>query len=148
MLKMKPITFKMANEYVRQYHRHHKQSVGCKFCLSVTNDNVLCGVAIVGRPVSRVLDDGYTIEVNRLCTDGTKNACSLLYSSAAKIAKSMGYKKIITYILETELGTSLKASGWIISGKTIGREWDTKSRRREHKKGVQLINKIRWEKSW
>ena len=112
MLKLVPITFKKANEFVKQHHRHHKPVVGHKFSVACQNDGVLCGVAIAGRPVSRHLDNGFTIEVNRLCTDGTKNACSMLYSAVWRIAKPMGYKKAITYILESESGTSLRAAGW------------------------------------
>lgn len=83
----------------------------------------IVGVAIVGRPVSRYLDDGWTLEVNRLCTDGTKNACSFLYSAAWRATKNMGYKKLITYILDTEKGTSLKASGWKCVGEAGGKRW-------------------------
>lgn len=83
----------------------------------------IVGVAIVGRPVSRYLDDGWTLEVNRLCTDGTKNACSFLYFAAWRVAKNLGYKKLITYILDSENGASLKASGWKCVGKCGGKCW-------------------------
>ena len=86
--------------------------MGDKFRVGVSDGDKLVGVAQVGRPVSRYLDDGQTLEVIRCCTDGTKNACSFLYSRCARIAEEMGYKKIITYILASELGSSLKASGW------------------------------------
>ena len=78
---------------------------------------------IVGRPVSRHLDDGKTLEVNRLCTLGVKNACSFLYAAAARAAKAMGYEKIITYILQSENGGSLRAAGWKCSGLAGGKEW-------------------------
>lgn len=81
------------------------------------------GVAIVGRPVSRYLDDGWTLEVNRLCTDGTRNACSFLYAAAWRATRNMGYKKLITYILDTEKGTSLKAAGWKCVGEADGKRW-------------------------
>lgn len=83
-----------------------------KFSLGCMANGHLAGVAIVGRPVSRYLDDGLTLEVNRLCTDGTKNACSFLYGAAARAAKVLGYHRIVTYILDTESGVSLRASGW------------------------------------
>lgn len=83
----------------------------------------IVGVAIVGRPVSRYLGDGWTLEVNRLCTDGTKNACSFLYSATWRVAKNLGYKKLITYILDSENGASLKASGWKCVGKCGGKCW-------------------------
>lgn len=99
--------------------------------MGVESNGVLCGVVQVGRPVSRVLDDGKTLEVVRLCTDGTKNACSFLYSRAARIAKELGYSKIVTYILETESGDSLAASGWLLEdAKCGGGNWSCKSRPR------------------
>jgi len=81
------------------------------------------GVAIVGRPVSRYLDNGLTLEVNRLCTTGEKNVCSMLYAAAARAAKAMGYRKIITYTLDTEPGTSLRAAGWSCAGPAGGERW-------------------------
>ena len=112
MLIAIPLSLKQANTFVDELHRHHNPSMGDKFRVGVSDGNKLVGVAQVGRPVSRYLDDGQTLEVIRCCTDGTKNACSFLYSRCARIAEEMGYKKIITYILASELGSSLKASGW------------------------------------
>ena len=80
--------------------------------------------AICGRPVARRLDDGYTLEVNRLCTDGTPNACSILYAAAYRAARAMGYNKVITYILDTENGSSLKAAGYTCEGRAGGLEWN------------------------
>lgn len=131
-MKAIPIELKQANAFVENLHRHHlpvhrdKFRIGC-----IADDGHLCGVGQCARPVSRVLDDGNTIEVVRCCTDGTYNACSFIYSRLARIAKEMGYKKIITYILESETGTSLKASGWHLEADNLkGREWNTPSRRR------------------
>jgi len=87
----------------------------------------LVGVAICGRPVSRRLDDGKTLEVNRLCTDGTANACSILYGAAFRAAIAMGYTKVITYILQSEPGTSLKAAGYTNEGIAGGLEWNGRS---------------------
>lgn len=84
----------------------------------------IVGVAVCGRPVSRKLDDGFTVEINRLCTDGTYNACSLLYGACCRVAKEMGYKKIITYILESENGASLKASNFVCEGRAGGKKWN------------------------
>lgn len=95
----------------------HKFSIGCM------KDGRLVGVAIVGRPVSRYLDNGLTLEVNRLCTDGTKNACSFLYGAAWRAARALGYRKIITYILDTESGASLRAAGWDCAGLAGGKRW-------------------------
>ena len=127
-----PMTLKTANEYVAQRHRHHKPSNKHKFSIGLMLENELIGVAICGRPVARGSDNGFTLEVSRLCTDGSENACSKLYGACARIAKEMGYKKIQTYILENEPGTSLKASGWIMEAITKGGQWkhtDGKPRR-------------------
>ncbi len=129
MLTLVPISLAEANAFVAQHHRHHKPVRGHKFSVGCTAaDGRLAGVAIVGRPVSRYLDNGLTLEVNRLCTDGEKNACSFLYSAAARAAKAMGYQKIITYILDTEDGASLRAAGWTNAGLAGGKAW-TGSRR-------------------
>ncbi|CAN3961044.1 DUF4825 domain-containing protein, partial [Dysosmobacter welbionis] len=98
MLEVCPITLKEANAFVEQHHRHHKPATGHKFSIGCTDGEKIVGVAIVGRPVSRYLDDGWTLEVNRLCTDGTHNACSMLYAAAWRAARAMGYHKLITYI--------------------------------------------------
>lgn len=118
-----PITLRKANDIVTQWHRHHKPSRGHKFSIALIKDSVYIGIAICGRPVSRESDDGFTLEVSRLCTDGTPNACSKLYGACARIAKEMGYAKIQTYILESEPGTSLKASGWTMEAVTAGGQW-------------------------
>lgn len=123
MLELQPISLKEANAFVTLYHRHHKASRGHKFSLACKDNGKLVGVAICGRPVSRYLDDGETLEVNRLCTDGTHNACSFLYGASARAAKALGYRRIITYILESESGTSLRASGWTCEGIAGCKEW-------------------------
>lgn len=130
-LELYPVTLKAAKEFIAQHHRHHKPPAGHKFSIGVRFGGELVGVVIVGRPVSRMLDNGVTAEVTRLCTDGTKNACSILYAAAARAAKDMGYKLIITYILESESGTSLKAAGWSFDGITLGGKWSRKSRERK-----------------
>lgn len=130
-MKARSLTLQESNAFVAQYHRHHDPVRGDKFRVGVECDGKLCGVANVGRPVSRHLDDGKTLEVLRLCTDGTKNACSFLYSRCARIAKELGYEKIITYILETESGDSLKASGWTCEDPNCGGgHWNRESRPR------------------
>ena len=97
-----PITFRKACEFVNKHHRHHKAPRGCKFAIGCDVNGHLVGVAIAGRPVSRILDDGTVLEITRVCTDGTKNACSKLYGTVSRIGKLMGYEKVITYILESE----------------------------------------------
>lgn len=143
MLTIRPIGLKEANEFVTKHHRHHKATIGHKFSISIVDDDKkVHGVAICGRPVSRHLDDGLTLEINRLCTDGTMNACSKLYGACVRIAKNMGYKKIITYILESENGASLKASNFTCEGKAGAPMWTGKRSGREN--GVPKEYKTRW----
>lgn len=130
-MKAVSLSLKEANAYVAQNHRHHSPVRGDKFRVGCEENGNLVGVANVGRPLSRYLDDGKTLEVLRLCTDGTKNACSFLYSRCARIAKELGYEKIITYILESENGSSLKASGWFCEETNCGGgHWNCPSRPR------------------
>ena len=134
MLNVRPVTFAEAKEFVKQHHRHHGIPQGWLWGHAVENDEgVLVGVCTVGRPVSRHLDDGYTCEVTRLCTDGTYNACSILYAAARKTSEAKGFRRIITYILESENGASLKAAGWHFLGESAGGSWSCKSRPREDK---------------
>lgn len=145
MMKLIPITLRQANAFVEQYHRHHKKTAGHKFSIGVTDGEKLVGVAICGRPVSRHLDNGFTLEINRLCTDGTRNACSMLYGAAYRAAVAMGYTKVITYILASENGASLKAAGFVCEDKAAGGEIWTGERCRDN--GVPRELKQRWSKS-
>lgn len=143
-MKIRPITFRQACDFVNEHHRHHKPTVGCKFSLGLFDESKLVGVAICGRPVSRKLDDGLTCEINRLCTDGTRNACSMLYGACCRVAKEMGYERIITYILESENGASLKASNFVCEGLAGGLKW-TGSRDTGQEYPHEM--KTRWSKS-
>ena len=129
--------------FINTYHRHHKAPVGSIFQIAAAVNDKIVGVAMVGRPVSRVLDNGWTLEVNRLCSDGTKNVSSMLYAAAWRVARNLGYKKLITYILKNETGTSLKAAGWKEVGKCGGGSWNVKSRPRIDKHPLQ--KKIKFE---
>ena len=153
-LTIRPITLREANAYVAQLHRHNMPTNGHKWSLACYDGDRLFGVGIAGRPIARKLDDGLTIEVRRVCTDGTYNACSKLYGACARVAKEMGYKRIITYTLQSEPGTSLVASGWKNCGEAGGVSWNVPSRPREE---VQITlfgeerkypdeKKVRWEK--
>lgn len=142
-LTLTPITLAEANEFVDQHHRHHKSVTGAKFCLAVSDDDGVRGVAIVGRPVARALDDGWTLEVNRVATDGASNACSILYGAAWRAARAMGYRKLITYTLASEPGSSLRAAGWRVVGEVRGRSWSCQSRPRVDTHPLQ--DKLRWE---
>jgi hypothetical protein len=124
MLKIVPLSLKEANLLVANWHRHHKPARGCKFAIGVADESGIHGAAICGRPSARNIDYRTTLEVTRLVTNGTKNACSILYAAAARIAREMGYEKIITYILVSETGHSLKVSGWQERDEiTLGRQW-------------------------
>jgi hypothetical protein len=134
-----------ANEFVSRHHRHHKPVVGHKFSIGATLGDELVGVAIVGRPISRMRDDGLTLEVTRLCTDGTKDACSFLYGAAARAAFALGFQKIGTYILASEPGTSLTAAGWRNLGERGGGSWSRTDRPRTDKAPTQI--KMLFEKT-
>jgi tRNA A37 N6-isopentenylltransferase MiaA len=141
MLELVPIKQKEAKAFVKEHHRHHKPPVGSIFQIAAAQDGDIIGVIIVGRPVSRMLDNGWTAEVTRCCTNGTKNACSKLYSAAWRAARALGYKRLITYILDTEKGTSLKAANWKLVGKCSGGTWNRSNRPRtdKHPTGQKLL---------
>lgn len=142
-LQLVPITISDAHEFVRQHHRHHRPSVSGLFAVAAARGDAIVGVAVIGRPVARGLQDGFTAEVTRLATDGTRNACSMLYGASWRAARALGYRRLVTYILATEPGTSLRAAGWKIVGAVKGRTWDCPSRPRVDRHPTQ--NKIRWE---
>ena len=117
-MKLTHVELKEANAFVEDLHRHCKPMQGHRFSIGAEHAGELVGVAIIGRPVARKTCQRTVVEVSRLCTDGTKNACSFLYGAAARAAKALGYAKIQTFILEEEPGTSLKAAGWQPVGET------------------------------
>ena len=136
-----------ANELVSRWHRHHPPAVGHRFSIGAmdTDTNKVVGAIVVGRPVSRMLDNGWTMEVTRCVTDGTRNACSMLYAAAWRAAKAMGCTRLITYVLASESGGSLKASGWKEIGARGGGLWGRKDRPRVVKSptGVKTLWEIR-----
>ena len=138
-----PVSLEEANAFVRKHHRHHKAVPGMKFCVAVAKGEAIVGVAIVGRPVARMVDDGWTLEVNRTCTDGTKNANSMLYGACRRVAFGLGYRKLITYTLPTESRVSLVAAGWKCLGKAGGGTWSRDARPRVDTHPTQT--KLRWE---
>jgi hypothetical protein len=141
---IRPITLRQANAFVELHHRHHKAARGCVFCISVLEDDaVLRGVAIVGRPLARMFQDGRTCEVLRVCTDGTRNACSKLYATVAKTARGMGYDRIVTYTLPGEGGASLRAAGWTCEELLVGGgSWSRDDRPRLDRHPIE--KKLRW----
>jgi len=137
------VEFGVAQAFVSEHHRHHTPPVGRVFSLGAYEGDRLCGVAIVGRPVARHRDDGATLEITRLCTDGTRNACSFLLGCCTRAALALGFRRIGTYTLGSEGGTSLRAAGWRVIGEVRGRSWDTPTRRRADKHPTE--QKLLWE---
>ena len=143
MLELVPITISDARELVTRWHRHHAAPRGGLFAVACASSGVLCGVAIIGRPVARKAQDGWTAEVTRLCTDGTRNACSMLYRAAWRACRALGYRRLVTFTLVTEPGTSLVAAGFKEVGRTPGKSWSVPTRPRVDRHVLQ--ERIRWE---
>jgi len=145
-ITLSPINLDEANAFVAKHHRHHKPVPGAKFCIAVSDENgVVRGVGIVGRPVARMSDNGWTLEVNRVATDGAKNACSMLYGAAKRAAWALGYKRLVTYTLPIEGGASLRAAGWKLLGAAGGGNWNCASRPRIDTAEVLRGQKLLWE---
>ena len=143
---MIPCSLDDAKAFVTALHRHHKAPLGGLWAVAAADGTGrVVGVAVVGRPVARMLDDGWTTEVTRLCTDGARNACSLLYGAARRGALARGYVYGLTYVLATESGGSLLASGWRRAAEVKGAEWSRPSRQRAEGGEVQRTDKVRWE---
>ena len=145
MLELQPITFEEACEFISRHHRHHLPPVGWKFGVAANDGENVVGVAVIGRPVSRMIQSQqpYTLELIRLCTDGTKNAASFLLGAARRATFALGYKRLITYTLENEGGASLRAAGWKEIGRAGGGSWDRPSRPRVDMAPTE--QKLLWE---
>lgn len=128
-LTLQPVTYREACRFIAKHHRHHKPPQGCKFCIGVSVGDEVVGVVVVGRPIACSYDDGWTAEVTRCCTDGTKNACSMLYGAAWRACRAMGYMRLITYTRTDEEGVSLNASGWEVVAERKARSWERESGR-------------------
>ena len=148
-LAVTPISLREANEFVDRYHRHNKAVVGAKFSIGAIADQILVGVAIVGRPVSRILDDSLTVEVTRLCVldDAPKNTCSFLYGRCWRVWQQMGGKRMVTYTLQSESGSSLRGAGWKILGETKSRPKGSGWQNRKNREWQDIYGemKFRWE---
>lgn len=147
-LRVVPVELKEANAFIGAHHRHHQPVVGHRFSLAAINeDGTIVGVCVIGRPVARLAGNPrQVLEVTRLATDGTTNACSVLYAAAARAGKAMGYERIQTYTLPEEGGSSLRASGWVDEGPAGGGQWkhtDGKPRRTDQPTSI----KTRWSKT-
>lgn len=144
-MQLIPVNRDQANDYVRRLHRHSKPVQGYRFAVGIAEGDELRGVAIAGRPVARALDDGRTIEILRVCTDGIRNGCTRLYGACCRAAAAMGYRLAVTYTLEAEGGASLRAAGFEPVAKVQDRQWGCDSRPREQR---ELIgDKVRWQRA-
>ena len=155
-LRIVPIDLRSANEFVRKLHRHSRPVVGHKFAVGVEAQTRLLngpewrlvGVAIVGRPVARFLDDGKSVEITRVCTDGTRNACSMLYGAARRAARALGNRRVYTYTLPEESGASLRAAGFKLDKEDAGGAaamWHSRNNRKAEPVGDDLVGgKYRW----
>ena len=145
-MRIVPITLACAKAFIKEHHRHNKPPTGHKFSIGLENESgVLIGVATAGRPIARNLDDGLTLEVNRTCTLGDRNANSMLYGAIWRAAKAMGYMRCITYTQHDESGASLRAVGWTKEKELPARGgWSCESRKREDI-GSSNIARVRWE---
>jgi hypothetical protein len=143
-VKLRPISLRAANAFIEQHHRHHPGVRGWLFGVSVIDDGgQVVGVAVVGRPVARALQDGVTCEVTRVCTTGYKHAASMLYGACARAASALGYTRVLTYLLQDEAGVSLTAAGWQLDlFEAGGGSWDRPSRPRTDK--APTGRKQRW----
>jgi hypothetical protein len=145
---LQPISLKEAQVFVNEHHRHNVSPQGHKFSIGLNDGEKVIGVVMVGRPIARHNDDGWTLEVVRNCViEGYKDACSMLYGTAWRATRAMGYNRLITYTLKTEPGTSLKAAGWKVIGETKARPkgWDTPSRPRVMAGRYPTEQKTIWE---
>jgi hypothetical protein len=142
-MRVTPTTLAEANAFVTEHHRHHKPVIGHKASIAASNDGVVVGVAILSRPVARHADDGWTVEITRLCTDGTRNAASFLLGASRRLGFALGYMRVITYTLSEEGGASLRGAGFRVLGEAGGGSWSRKDRPRVDKHPLQV--KIKWE---
>jgi hypothetical protein len=130
-LSIQPITLREARAFVDRNHRHHGAPQGGILAIGVNDGSCVVGVAILGRPVARLLQDGYTAEVTRVCVlEGHRNACSMLYGASRRVAFALGFRRLVTYTLQNEPGTSLRGAGWKLIGTAGGGQWSRQSRPR------------------
>jgi hypothetical protein len=144
-LVLVPATLRSANAYIAEHHRHHRPARGCISVVAVAEGDRRCGVAVVGRPLARMLQDGFTAEVTRCCTDGTSNACSMLYRAAWRSVRALGYRRLVTYTLPGEGGASLRATGFKLIGEAGGGRWHRPRSGRIRADQHPTERKLRWE---
>ncbi len=142
-LRVVPCSIECAKRIVEELHRHHGSSGSARFAVAVADESgAIRGVALIGRPVARVLDDGWTLEVNRVATDGCPNACSALYGAARRMGAALGYHRLVTYIRADEPGSSLRGAGWQSEGAIRARSWNMPGRARRDK--TEIVRRERW----
>lgn len=141
-LQVVPMTLRAARTHVKAFHRHAPNIQGGLFAVGASLNGRTVGVAIVAMPVARMLHDGLTVEIRRVCTDGTPNACSFLYRVCVRVAMAMGYRRVLTYTLERESGASLRGAGFEATHRTRAESWGRPSRARSSQ---PLERKTRWE---
>jgi hypothetical protein len=143
-----PLSLREANDFVEAFRRHNGRTSrdGGKFAIGCSHDNNLVGVAIVGRPISRLLDDSFTAEVLRTCTneEAPKGAVSFLYAACWRVYRAMGGMKLVTYTLTSESGASLRGSGWKVVAEVKPCTWDRPNRGRRWQ-SIYGQQKFRWE---
>jgi hypothetical protein len=144
-LGLVPVTLREARTFVGRVHRHHRPPQGGLFAVGCSVGDRVVGVAIIGRPVARHAADGWTAEVTRVATDGTRNACSMLYGAAWRACRALGYRRLITYTLAEESGASLRGAGWRCVGECGGGSWSRPSRPRADAHPLQ--RKLKWERA-
>jgi hypothetical protein len=143
-LRIVPVSRDQAFDFIAAWHRHHQPPQGYKFALGVVAGDMLVGVATAGRPVAKAFDDGLTLEVTRVATDGTEHACSALYGACWRVARSAGYRRALTYTQDGESGASLRAAGWVHAATRAARDgWDTPSRRRDNV-AYESVGRLLW----
>jgi hypothetical protein len=145
-LELQPITFKEAQRFINKNHSHHRAPSGWVFGVAVNDGEKIVGVAMAGKPLARLFDDGWTLEITRCCTDHTQNVASKLYGALVKAGRALGYKRIITYTLKSESGVSLSAANWRVVAESRGGTWNRKRRPRvdNHPTGQKLL----WEPNY
>lgn len=145
-MRILPITIKQADHFVHDHHRHNKKAGNGKFAIAAYDGDSLVGVAIAGRPRSRRLDNGKTLEVYRVCTIGHRNATSFLYARVRRIGQLMGYEKFITYTLQEESGSSLFAIGATIEKEVNHtKQWNDHKSTKRSVQPVTVMPKLRWK---
>jgi hypothetical protein len=147
-LHLVPVSQRDAKAFTAMWHRHHAPPRGMKFAVGAADgEGVLRAVAIAGRPVARLFDDGRTLEVTRVTSDGTPNACSMLYGACRRAAFALGWTRLLTYTQADEPGASLRAAGYrVIAERPARPGWDRPSRPREQL-GSEHIARTLWEAS-